>query len=84
MLEATLSQRGQVTIPSEIRKRLGLKAHDRVRFQVDGDAVTIQAARSRIARHFGAVEPVGQTLDERAEREAFEQAVADDVANGDW
>ncbi len=34
--ESRLTQKGQVTIPAEIRARLGLKPRDRVRFEVEG------------------------------------------------
>jgi len=79
-LETTMTQKGQVTVPAEIRARLGLKPRDRVRFEVEGDHVTLTAAPSRIARHFGAV-PVSSTpLDWRREREAFEEGVARSIA----
>lgn len=78
-LETTLTQKGQVTIPVEIRSRLGLKPKDKVRFEVEGDEVKIKPAPSRIARHFGAVAVPGKPLDWRAEREAFEEGVAEEV-----
>jgi AbrB family looped-hinge helix DNA binding protein len=82
-METTLTRKGQVTIPAAIRARLGLKPRDKVRFEVEGDRVTIRPAPSRIARHFGVVAPPGSPLDWRAEREAFEQGVADDAAAQD-
>jgi len=36
-----ISSKGQVTIPIEIRKRVGLLPHTEVRFEVEGDAVRI-------------------------------------------
>ena len=36
-----ISSKGQVTIPIEIRKRLGLLPHTEVRFEVEGQAVRI-------------------------------------------
>lgn len=37
MALATLTSKGQVTIPSEIRRRMGLKAGDKLDFRVDDD-----------------------------------------------
>ena len=80
MLETTMTQKGQVTVPAEIRARLGLKPRDRVRFEMAGNEVTLRPAPSRIAHHFGAVRVSGDALDARQEREAFEAGVAQEVA----
>jgi len=40
-----LTTKGQVTIPQDIRERLGLLPHTEVEFAVEGDAVTIRKAR---------------------------------------
>ncbi len=47
-MTSSMSQKGQVTIPAEVRARLGLKPKDRVRFRVDGDTVSIEPYRSNI------------------------------------
>ena len=39
---SALNSRGQVTIPKEIRKRLGISAGDRIDFVVDGDRTVIR------------------------------------------
>lgn len=45
MANATLTSKGQVTIPKEIRKHLSLKDHDKVTFLVQKDgSVTIRPA----------------------------------------
>ena len=50
-----ITTKGQVTIPQDIRERLGLLPHMEVEFTVDGDSVRIRkAARPARAR--------GQTL----------------------
>lgn len=82
-LESKITRKGQVTIPLEIRSRLGLKPKDRVQFELEGDVVKLRPAPSRIARHFGAVQVPGKPLDWRAEREAFEEGVAQDVVTED-
>jgi len=43
---STISSKGQITVPQEIRNRLGLSAGDRVEFVVDGDQTVIRPARS--------------------------------------
>ncbi len=45
-----LTSKGQVTIPQEIRDRLGLLPLTEVEFEVDGDAVRIRPARRSTAR----------------------------------
>jgi AbrB family looped-hinge helix DNA binding protein len=40
-----LTSKGQVTIPIEIRERLGLFPNTEVEFEVDGDAVRVRKAR---------------------------------------
>ncbi len=42
--EAKVTSKGQVTIPLEIRRRLGVKQGDRLVFDAEGDAVTVRAA----------------------------------------
>jgi AbrB family looped-hinge helix DNA binding protein len=39
-----LTSKGQVTIPSEIRERLGLHPNAEVEFEVHGDAVLVRKA----------------------------------------
>lgn len=38
-VEATVTSKGQVTLPSELRKRLGLKQGSRIRFHIPGDGL---------------------------------------------
>lgn len=43
---SSISSKGQVTVPQEIRNRLGLAAGDRVDFVIDGDRTVIRPSRS--------------------------------------
>jgi antitoxin PrlF len=43
---STISSKGQITVPLEIRNRLGLKKGDRVEFVVDNGRTTIRPARA--------------------------------------
>ena len=42
---STISSKGQITVPLEIRRRLGLKEGDRVEFVVQGDWTIIRPAQ---------------------------------------
>ena len=42
---STISSKGQITVPLEIRNRLGLKQGDRVEFVVENNHTTIRPAR---------------------------------------
>ena len=45
-----LTSKGQITIPQEIRNKLGLLPHTEVEFEVDGDAVRLRPARRSRSR----------------------------------
>ncbi len=66
-----LTTKGQVTIPQDIRDRLGLLPHCEVEFDVVGDSVRIRKARNRktrgqmiVARLRGSVPKPGLTTDQ--------------------
>ena len=42
---STISSKGQVTVPLEIRSRLGLSAGDRIEFVVEGERTVLRPAR---------------------------------------
>ena len=44
-----ITSKGQVTIPQDIRERLGLLPHTEVVFEIDGTAVRIRKVRRREA-----------------------------------
>jgi len=55
---STISSKGQITVPQQIRERLGLSAGDRVEFVIDGERTVIRPARSaenRFERYRGAL-----------------------------
>jgi antitoxin PrlF len=43
---STISSKGQITVPLEIRRRLGLKEGDRVEFVVEDDRTIMRPAQS--------------------------------------
>jgi antitoxin PrlF len=44
-LVSTISSKGQITVPIEIRRRLGLREGDRVEFVVDGERTIMRPAQ---------------------------------------
>jgi len=52
---SSVSPKGQITIPAEIRERLGLKPKDKVAFTVSGDEVRIRTASGGLKASFMAV-----------------------------
>ena len=54
MKASTVTIKGQVTIPQQIRHRLGVKPGDRVRFRELENGVVIERQDSRVEAPFGA------------------------------
>ncbi|HEY7034621.1 MAG TPA: AbrB/MazE/SpoVT family DNA-binding domain-containing protein [Thermomicrobiales bacterium] len=79
--ETVVTRKGQVTIPADIRRSLGIHEGDRVSFEQVGDVVQIRRALDVVQRTAGAfakyVPNPPYTIEE--EREAFEMGVAEEV-----
>jgi AbrB family looped-hinge helix DNA binding protein len=55
LVEATVTSKGQITLPKAIREKLALKPGQRVRFVIRGDAVLIEVAeRKSVLDWYGA------------------------------
>ncbi len=79
-METRMTQKGQVTIPREIRSRLGLKPKDSVRFEIEGDIVTLMPARSKLLEGYGAVKPKSHPEDWPKVRAETEEVIARETA----
>jgi AbrB family looped-hinge helix DNA binding protein len=55
MLSSSVTTKGQVTIPAELREKLGIKPGDRVGFVAEGDRVVIQRLDTAVESLFGIV-----------------------------
>lgn len=77
---ATITSKGQVTIPAAIREKFGLKAHDRVDFVIDGDEVKMK--RVQTLRDFRGAVPARPGADEQAELKAAKAHVVRQVIEG--
>lgn len=54
---ATLTAKGQVTIPVDVRKALGLKSGDKLAFVLHNGEVRVEPSASTLRLGFGAVKP---------------------------
>jgi antitoxin PrlF len=74
-IEATITSQGQVTIPAEVRRKLGLTKREKVTFLIEDDRVELVPTRFTLESVFGSVEPLpNQSLDFDQE---IEEAMAD-------
>ncbi len=77
---STLSEKGQVTIPAELRRALGLEPNDQLVFRIDEDGLRLEKLPLSFEDVFGAVTPlqrpedwdtrIREAKDERAESRA--------------
>jgi antitoxin PrlF len=73
----TVTQRGQVTIPAEVRRLLGAKPRSKVAFQIDGNEVRLVPAQHTLESVYGSVEPITRPEDfEEISRVAKEERAA--------
>jgi AbrB family looped-hinge helix DNA binding protein len=76
-----VTRKGQVTIPIEIRRELGLENGGRVDIKQEGKVVTLEPAQSVADRTagIGAAYRLPKPLTPREERDLFEQGVAEEI-----
>jgi len=60
---STMTSKGQLTVPVEVRRTLGLKQGDKVVFQVEGQAVTLAPAGSRLEVGYRSVPALAEPRD---------------------
>ena len=71
MSRATLTSKGQVTIPKDVRDRLGLESGDRVVFEFEGDVVRLRVERRKsLEELMGSLPATREYPGREAEREA--------------
>lgn len=57
MIATTMTKKGQVTIPKEIRDMLGLKEHDRIVFALKDGEINMKPLRGSVLDLRGSVKP---------------------------
>ena len=81
----TVAQRGQVTIPAEVRRALGLKPRDRVAFTMEDGVVRLAPAAFSLESAYGSVEPSQKPEDfkevSRVGRDAKAQSTVRKLSN---
>ena len=79
-LTSSVTQKGQVTIPAEIRKLLGVKPQDKVAFKIEKSTVKLSRTTSVVERTKGILASPGPRFkDAREERKAAEEAIAEEA-----
>jgi AbrB family looped-hinge helix DNA binding protein len=82
----SVTSKGQVTIPAEVRKSLGIRTRDRVRFVIeDGDVKIVRSSMS-LEEAFSSIPPLGRKDTEAMVREAKEERaerLMDKMQSGD-
>ena len=79
MAIATISSKGQITVPSSLRKKLGIRAHDRLTMKSVGKTIVIE----RVPNLLELKGFLGKALPPDEEQQLMEQAVADHVSGRD-
>ena len=68
---ASLTRRGQITVPVEVRRLLGAEAPGKLVFKIDGEEVRLERQTHTWRSAFGAVQPVNRPEDfKEIERQA--------------
>jgi AbrB family looped-hinge helix DNA binding protein len=71
---ASVTERGQVTIPAEVRRLLNLRGRGKVSFAIDGDHVSIAPSKYTWETAFASVPPLDPPKDfDQSIREAKEE-----------
>ena len=70
VFRSTITERGQTTIPAEVRKALRLKAHQRLIYEICDDSVVVRAETANIMDLAGSLKsgvPAASKSEERAQ-----------------
>jgi AbrB family looped-hinge helix DNA binding protein len=76
MHTSTITSKGQVTIPAELRKTLGLMPGNRIAFRLEGDNILLEAVKDDITAAFGMLDADRYVSVEEMDQAAATKAVA--------
>ena len=77
-----MTRKGQITIPADVRRALGLKQGDKVAVSLDNGRALLMPYGSVVARTAGILRDDTHPTAPELESSAFEQAVTADVVRG--
>lgn len=78
MTTIVISEKGQVTLPADIRRKLGLAAHSRLQVEVRDDQVVLSRVKT-VAELAGILAPYARPgITWEQEREQMEKAIAEE------
>lgn len=77
-----VTRKGQITVPVEVRRALGLQEGDNVAVLLEGGQARIERRPGVVARTAGMLRTDRPVLSPAEEQEEFERGVADDVRQG--
>jgi AbrB family looped-hinge helix DNA binding protein len=77
-----VTRKGQITVPAEVRRALGLREGDRVAVLLEDGQARIERRSGVVARTAGIFRTGRPPLSPEQEQEAFERGVAEDVHSG--
>jgi AbrB family looped-hinge helix DNA binding protein len=84
MSEAKMTSKGQITVPKDIRLKLGLKPGDRIRFLLEADGrVRLMPAKRDISELVGILPKPNRVVSIEEMDEAIARAVAEKYARHD-
>ena len=80
-LLTVVTRKGQITVPAEIRRALGIREGDKLAVSVADDArqVRLRPVRSVAELTFGSLTPGRPVGDVQEQRREFEEAAAEEV-----
>ena len=81
MPKATITSKGQLTLPKEVRSRLGVAAGDQVEFRIEADgSITVLSAKGPARRLYGLLQTNHDAVvsTEDMDRTISETVAADD------
>jgi AbrB family looped-hinge helix DNA binding protein len=79
LLKSRMTCKGQVTIPAQYRKRLGIKPGDTVVFGCTESGLTLEVRRSRLLEGFGIAGRLPYPLTDEESTEALELGLAEEA-----
>ncbi len=75
----TVTSKGQVTIPIELRRALNIKPKDKVAFELAKGEIRLRPIQSRLLAGYGSVKPRSRPEDFRKMRQEMEREQAEEA-----